>query len=281
MESIFESAIQLGATACAAAAAYLSFKQCKLMKAQLDGDRYLRQNEKSIELAKLFADSIIPKSTYITEALRLSRCARDIKGKLKSATLSEFTEEEIHRIVGYPPKKAIAQIVNDLSSEPAITGLLAARTKLSLAKPEEAYPLPPEIFNEPMGDSEENEGSEEEAKPAQKHDARTALAKSEFSHVASNTLHCLEYFCMAINAGVADDEVLYPSLHQVFFSTVESLYFFICSQNNGSAADRYFTHVTDLYVKWEKRCEEDRDLLRSVEKEVRERYETKKRDQLR
>lgn len=280
MENCFDSVIQLGATAFAAAAAYMSYRQCKLMKDQLDGDRYLRQNEKSIELAKMFADSIIPKSTYITEALRRSRAASDIKQKLKRATLSEFTEEEFYRVVGCPPKTAIAQIVSDLSSEPAVTGLLAARTKLSLAKPEEAYPLPPEIFHEPIGDSEEDEESEEE-KGARRRDACTVLAKSEFNHIATNTLNCLEYFCMAINAGVADDEVLYPSLHQVFFSTVESLYFFICNQNNGNATDRYYTHVTDLYVKWKKRCEEDRSLFRSVEKEVRERYEMKKRDQLR
>lgn len=61
MDIVIESAIQVAATAFAAIAAIMSYRQCKLMKDQLDGDRYLRQNEKSIELARLFAESIIPK----------------------------------------------------------------------------------------------------------------------------------------------------------------------------------------------------------------------------
>lgn len=279
MDIVIESAIQVAATAFAAIAAIMSYRQCKLMKDQLDGDRYLRQNEKSIELARLFAESIIPKSSYISSALKETKTARNIKDKIIHSEISEFTKEEFQNIVGCSPKEAEKKKIEELASDPAIKCLISARTNLSLSSPSDVYSISPLLFSDAI--PPDNQESEKCGDKLADQKNATILACGEFSHIVNNTLNCLEYFCMAINSGVADDEVLYPSLHQVFFSTVESLYIFICKSNDGSAADRYYTHVTGLYTKWKTKHKEDIEFMRDVEREVREKYEKKKRDQLR
>lgn len=71
----------------------------------------------------------------------------------------------------------------------------------------------------------------------------------EFSNVVYGTLNNLEYFCMYFNIGIADDLVVYQSIHQSFFDIIKILYFDIALENN-EGKDKYYTNIIKLYSKW-------------------------------
>ena len=77
----------------------------------------------------------------------------------------------------------------------------------------------------------------------------------------TDNLNRLEYFSMNFIADIADDNIVYYSLHQVFLSYVEICYFHIAEMNSKGAKDKYYTNMIELYKKWKKRY------LEAVEKE--------------
>lgn len=77
----------------------------------------------------------------------------------------------------------------------------------------------------------------------------------------TDNLNRLEYFSMNFIADIADDNIVYYSLHQVFLSYVEICYFHIAEMNSKGAKDKYYTNLIELYKKWKKRY------LEAVEKE--------------
>ncbi|MGP1429488.1 MAG: hypothetical protein ACTTJX_04545 [Fusobacterium sp.] len=79
--------------------------------------------------------------------------------------------------------------------------------------------------------------------------------------VFTDNLNRLEYFSMNFIADIADDNIVYYSLHQVFLSYVEICYFHIAEMNSKGAKDKYYTNMIELYKKWKKRY------LEAVEKE--------------
>lgn len=284
--------IQIGAAIAAAAAALFSYKQCKLMSDQLDGDRYLRQNEYSVELARLFANEIVPLSGYITSVVSCSETLKKVADRVPHSDITRFNSDEYSKIMDEMPRETLDKIKAELLSEKSLDKLMAARFQLNLTRPSEAFP----IFTpfEPSGaedckhkgaETEESEdkenGSEQERRLCPRDEDSARIAYLEFRHVANTLLNRLEHFCMALNAEVADNDVLYPSLHQIFFSIVASLYIFICNANSGNPIDKYYTHVTSLYNKWMMRLNEDERLLKDIELEIHSKYEQKKKERLR
>lgn len=62
-------------------------------------------------------------------------------------------------------------------------------------------------------------------------------------------LNDLEAFCMAFVHNIADDRVVYRSLHQSFFEIIQIYYYKIASRNI-SEKDCYYTNIISLYSKW-------------------------------
>lgn len=76
-------------------------------------------------------------------------------------------------------------------------------------------------------------------------------------------LNKFEWLAMHFNTGIAEDDVVFQSLHQLFLKTVAQLYFRIVAHNVGDKIDKYYTNIIELYVSWnnklklqEKRVEE-------------------------
>jgi hypothetical protein len=80
----------------------------------------------------------------------------------------------------------------------------------------------------------------------------------DFSQEISGLLNELEWFAMNCKYGLADEGLLYQSLHQTFLSTVWMLYFFISSRNENNA-DKLYTNVCWLFIKWRDRLTEIMD----------------------
>lgn len=288
--------IQIAAAGASAIAALFSYRQCKLMKEQseimgkqLDGDRYLKQNEHSIELARLFADEIVPQSAYITDVIRCSKTMMEVAAKVSHNETSRFDSDEYREIIGESPERTLRKFEDEILRETPLNDLIAARLQLRFTKPSESLPIPPfrakgADKGEDAHDSEEDAVDSMDSQQAEKNQAPSLdrqIALKEFWQVSNTLLNRLEHFSMALNSEVADDEILYQSLHQIFFSIVSSLYVSICHANNGDPVDKYFTHVTDLYNRWMNRHSEEKKMLKDVEAEIHSKYEQKKKEQLR
>lgn len=79
--------------------------------------------------------------------------------------------------------------------------------------------------------------------------------QSQFLDIISHLLNTLEWFSMNCRYGLADEELLYQSLHQTFLSMVWMLYYFI-SRNNTRNEDKYYTNTIWLFKMWKERLSE-------------------------
>lgn len=94
-------------------------------------------------------------------------------------------------------------------------------------------------------------------------------AKLFVSRLVTDSLNKLECFCMFFNYKIADEEVIYQSVHQVFLNTIKSLYINIAKINKTSS-DKYYTNIIELFNKWEARDRETKALEKTLEKETLE-----------
>jgi len=76
----------------------------------------------------------------------------------------------------------------------------------------------------------------------------------------SGLLNKLEFFAMNFNYNIADESVVYQSLHQSYRGVIKLLYIQISSLNK-DPKDKYYTNVIELFNTWNKRY------LEIVEKE--------------
>ena len=84
---------------------------------------------------------------------------------------------------------------------------------------------------------------------------------------------------MQCRYGVADEKLLYQSLHQTFLAEVQLLYLQI-SIVNKSSEDKYYTNTIWLFEKWKKRlmkyrAKNQRARMRAVKKIERAKEEAK------
>lgn len=68
----------------------------------------------------------------------------------------------------------------------------------------------------------------------------------------TSLLNKLEAFSMAFNHKVADESVIYQSIHQLYFSTIKTLYIRIAYCNKYEK-DKYYTNIIKLFNEWKKR----------------------------
>jgi hypothetical protein len=83
-----------------------------------------------------------------------------------------------------------------------------------------------------------------------------ANAMKQFHEIRNDLMNKLECISMKFNCGIANDDVVYQSLHQLFIKFVKVVYFEIAS-NNQSAKDAYYTNIRKLYVKWVEKYKEE------------------------
>lgn len=81
-----------------------------------------------------------------------------------------------------------------------------------------------------------------------------AVYREYSNNIISLTLNNLEYFAMHFTHGVADESVIYQSLHQSYLELVRMLYYEIASINV-EGCHNYYTNIIDLYNNWNARSE--------------------------
>ena len=75
-------------------------------------------------------------------------------------------------------------------------------------------------------------------------------------------LNNMEFFSLHFTHNVADESVVYKSLHQTYINIVQILYYHIANRNPLSTT-KYFTNIIELYELWNERSINDEELFTS------------------
>jgi hypothetical protein len=190
-----------------------------------------KKYEKALEYANIYAKEIIPAIGYILGIYKRANIS-EILHKIEQYDLVCFDQDELNRILSNEEQNKCKDAIYSVS----INEFIAAREMYLGA------PLPDVL--EKINISELT--SEKRTKIIRKY------LLYEFEGIQCNSLNLLESMAMGFSLRVADREVVYSSLHQTFFRTIQVLYFTIASHNK-TETDKFFTYVTDLYVSWRKK----------------------------
>ena len=96
--------------------------------------------------------------------------------------------------------------------------------------------------------------------------------KIAFHKYIIDLLNDLEAFSLQFHYNLADEKLVYQSLHQTFLDNMRNWYFFISNENRFDQ-DRSFLNVIWLYQVWEKRKDADE---KSISKTLSKRLTAKK-----
>lgn len=192
------------------------------------------KKEAACNLAKYYAEEIIKKFSDITYVYTKSGIAADIKNTLALKELNSFDRAEIEELLKDKNSdfKTFASKIKNI--DPAI--ILEARI-IGSSTPEECAMYRKLRTKDADGNYQIIDAD---------------FLRTDFRHEIRYLLNELEWFAMNCQYRLADEQVLYQSLHQSFISTVWLLYFDISVYNENNE-DKYFTNLIGLFCDWRNR----------------------------
>ncbi|WP_283699295.1 DUF4760 domain-containing protein [Clostridium perfringens] len=223
--------------------------QNKISKKQNYISNSKQEKQKAIELAELYAEEIIPKMSYIQKLYREIGVEEDLKN-IKFQEMKFFDINEMKNLLTDEKIKAIIKKQENIKIEQLIEcsqALECTESKLNDFS----------IFRQIQQFNEEVAATSNQDKRRIKllANIKEMYYKNEYTNVLTKILNQLEYFSMYFNTGVADESVVYQSLHQSFMYTVKVLYFDI-SIRNKAGKDKYYTNIIQLYNSWSEKYHE-------------------------
>ena len=189
------------------------------------------EKRKAIEYMGYYKDNILKRASIIS-AIIIKLGAYSIVDKVPFEGMKEFTITEMKQ---YLDSGDIDSLQKLYESQQFIDIIKEANLKVNFL------------------DYRRIEATLENVKHADKVDFSTETAKvyyRQFFELQNDICNELEYFAAAFVQGVADEDVVYRSLHQTYLRTVRLLYKLICTANSNSNSERYFTNVIKLYRIW-------------------------------
>ena len=180
-----------------------------------------QEKEKAAELANYYQQKILPKIAYIN-LISSQSGFKDLLVHIRPEEMNQFTLTELKALTSDDICDKIRKCISDCE---IFTFQFAE------------YTLPREMrakFPSLATMSEE---------------ILHRFYEMEYDNLSAQLLNEIEYFSMCFNSKVADEEIVYQSLHQTFFSTVKVLYYKIAQQNS-VPKDKFYTHTICLYRSW-------------------------------
>lgn len=220
-----------------------------------------QEKEKAIELSAYYKDEILPSVAYISFVLKQTGIMERLSG-IHQDNIDTFTKGELFRLTNRDIEGQIEGKYQDANNiQTLITGRLIReqRTNIPLYK---MNTRAIEVYYAGL----EKEKDESESANDIPDDQREVLLQTlwmEFKSIVSDTLNSLEYFSMYFVTGVADDSVVFQSLHQTFIVLVQMLYYYIAMQNTNEK-DMYYTNIIELYKQWVKKDHENEQAVHSA-----------------
>lgn len=193
--------------------------------------------EKAVKLSGYYKDNILDGIVLFRNVFDESGI-KEILGKIKPGDMKAFDKAELDVMLSSADIKAINKIMH-------------SKEMMEIIKRENrcfefgsGYLKHPDIIQ----DKEEIDSVTEQA---------------VMSKTVNDLLNNMEYFSMHFTHGVADESVVYQSLHQTYVECVQLLYYNIAI-NNKTDGTQYYTNVVELYKTWyEKQTKNRENCIRS------------------
>lgn len=202
---------------------YVLTARCE--RAKLKNDRI----QKAIDLAEYYKDNILPELAVLIFVFE-NTGIRKILLSIKPSQMKEFDNVELQECLD---ENSIDQIKNLMISEQMAKTILVA---------DRIYGLKLEL-NDYIRTIKDGEGKT-------KIEIDAALIHRRFmSQIINKMLNNMEYFAMNFSHGLADESVVYQSLHQTYIEAVQLLYYNIAI-NNKPDGMQFYTNAIRLYKKW-------------------------------
>lgn len=197
----------------------------------------ITQYQKAIDLSEYYKDNILHYLPAIRYVFTESGALED----LKSITLDKmklFNHRELQQIL---TEKQI-QKLKDLQKNPKfIRGIIEANDIYGLKF----------VLHTKFVEIEDENGNKKKTISLN----QDAIVIAFMSSIIMRTLNNMEFFAMHFNTNVADDSVVYQSLHQTYLELMPLVYYYIANQNV-SEADKFYTNAIWLFHKWKKMTDE-------------------------
>lgn len=223
-----------------------------------------QEKEKATELSVMYKNEILPSVTYISKVLKATEIMEAL-GNIHTDNIDQFNQTELFRLTNQHIQELVEKKEKSFDS---IDALLNARHQFGQISRKGLLYIDPALITlwyQAKRGEKDSTGATIVISDAEKE----MLLKQlwfEYAVIVSNTLNSLEYFAMNFISGVADDEVVFQSLHQTYLNLVQLLYYNI-SLKNTHEKDKYYTNVIDLYKRWrEKDKENERKINAAISK---------------
>ncbi len=190
-------------------------------RTQIANDRV----EKAVKLSEYYKNNILNKMVTIRYVFEKSG-VKKILDKIKPGEMKNFDGDELKTMLSKSDIEEIQKIIN---------------SKKMVAIIEEADRLY-RLNLRYLKHAEEIKDNDPEIQQ---------VTKKLMSQIVNELLNNMEYFAMHFTHNVADESVVYQSLHQTYLQIVQMSYYNIAI-NNKADGTQYYTNVVDLYKIWYK-----------------------------
>ncbi len=219
-------------------------KQLELLQEDFQVKNTKEEFTKSFALSQFYISEIIPASETIGLLLNHLKCETTLK-KICDHKLLYFDESELQNILNTEERNLLNEIFfGEETLKLDISIGLFALERIS----------PYFLF-----DFRSSQKSYLDClKSTHTHDVEGAIQTDLTNTLRAllvYTTNKLEYFSMFFNTNVAEEKVVFASLHQTFLPLVETLYFNIAFRNK-IGSQKFYTHTISLYQKWKQKEQE-------------------------
>lgn len=238
------------------------------MYEQIKSQEDIIQREKAIEVAEKFCDLIGGELGFLSNYYNRINLST-LLSSIKYIDLEYFDKDEFDTLFSTELKKKYMETLTivDVKKAAETYILYSCGSESELASIRRYCDMNwelPEEMKEKMKQSDEiyQRGDKEEIN--QLHhimDLWKGMRNAEnriqkyYDQSITSLLNRLEYLTMQFHTKLADEEIVYQSLHQLFLSIIKSLYGFIAYRNT-KQPDKYYCNVIWLYKLWAQRYNE-------------------------
>lgn len=219
----------------------LAYRQYKIALAEKRVVHERESIQKAIDLSGYYKDYILGNWMLIKRVYEETGIA-DILNNIRYSDIEHFDQFELETVLPAAKAKEIREITE---TEKFIEVLSAVSLVMNFSD---------HRFSKDL-EIPENAETKENIKKRVNVGVDVKGLKYEFRVALSTVLNNMEYFSMHFTHKVADESVVYQSLHVTFIEIVHLLYFDISSNNSRSSEKKFYTNTIELYNIWKKKAE--------------------------
>lgn len=192
--------------------------------------------QKAVDLSEYYKDHILSYKAPI-EYIFTNSGISEIISKIDISKMEYFDEKELHTFL---TDEDISSLKDIQKSHDFFTAVINANSIYNIGLSDELVALYKKECNEEYNLS----------------DLDSKILSTFLGKLIIKVLNNMEFFSLHFTHNVADESVVYKSLHQTYIDLVQGLYYNIAKINPLSTT-KYFTNIIELYKLWNDRAKND------------------------